>query len=49
MEKSIILEEEYLHYTIAIIIPEMIQLVQENLIHRANLCIQMEDLHFELF
>lgn len=39
--------EEYLYCTIAFIIPEMIQFVQENLIHRANLCIQIEDLYFE--
>jgi len=39
--------EEQLHCAIATITPEMIQRVQENLIRRTNMCIQMEGLHFE--
>jgi len=39
--------EEQLYCAIATVTPEMIQRVQENLIHRANMCIQMEGLHFE--
>jgi len=39
--------QEQLHCAIATVTPEMIQRVQENLIRRANMCIQMEGLHFE--
>lgn len=39
--------EEKLHCAVGNITPEMLQLTQQSLIHRANACIQMAGLHFE--
>lgn len=39
--------EEKLHCAVSSITPEMLQLTQQSLIHRANACIQMAGLHFE--
>jgi len=39
--------EEKLHCAVGSVTPEMLQLTQQSLIHRANACIQMAGLHFE--
>jgi len=39
--------EEQLHCTIATVTSEMLQRAHKNLIRRANMCIQMEGLHFK--